>query len=74
MHLMMSKILEAEHLYASYATLDTQRSTAEWTETLEIEGTMEETSRIEGMMERMSKMIEGTIKGTLELTETIKNK
>ena len=66
---MINKILEAEPQYVSYATnLNIQWSTVEWTKTLEIEGTIEETLRIEGMMERMSKMIEGTMKRTLELT------
>ena len=66
-NLMINKILEAKHQYVSYATTsDIQRSTVEWIETLEIEGTMEETSKIGEMMERTLEMIEGTTRGTIE--------
>ena len=72
---MVSRILEAEHQYVIYAiNLDTQRSTIEWRETSEVEGTMKETLGIQGMMERTLEMIEGTMKGTLEPIETMKNK
>ena len=51
-----------------------QKSTIEWTETSRIEGMMEETLGIEGKMERMLEMIEGTMKGTPKLTETMRKK
>ena len=63
MHLLINRILEEEPI----TTLDIQQNTIEQIETLEIEGTMEETSKIKGMMEEMSEMIEGTMKGPLEL-------
>ena len=75
MHLMIIKILEVEHQYVSYATtLDMQQSIEKWTKTLKIEGTMEETLETKEMMEETSEIIEGTMRGTLELTKTMRNK
>ena len=75
MHLMISRIPKVELQYVSCATtLDIQQSIVEWKETLEIEGTMEETSELEEMMEGMSEMIQGTMRGTLELRKTMRNK
>ena len=71
---MISRILEVEHQYVSYATtLDIQQSTVEWIETSEMEGTMEETLGTERMMEETLEMIEGTMRGTPELTKIVRN-
>ena len=70
MHLMLNKILEEEPQYVSYAmNLDIQKNTVEWTE-----GIMEETLEIEEMMEEILEMAEGTMRGTLEITMTVRNK
>ena len=56
MDLLINRILEAELQYVSDATTsDIQQSIVEWTETSEIEGTMEETLEIEGTMQEAFK-------------------
>ena len=75
MNLMITRILEVKLQYVSCATTsDIQQSIVDRIETSQIEGEMKENSKIEGMMEETSKMIEGTMKGTLELRKTLRNK